>query len=364
MKKIILIIALLFAFSISTGAEGYSEQLEQSNIDELPLDSNIEEFFDSQNISIYDSDWVNKLSAGNLFTFLFDTLKENGKTPVLTGLSILGIILLLAVFRLFFENEKNSNMLSFVGVSLSAGAVLLPIFSVITGAARTLKSGAQFMLSFIPIYSTVLYASGKPVTSAASGSILLAASEALMWLASYVITPILSAYLAVSLCTNVSPAVNMTGVSEFMKKCVCWALGLVMTIYMGILSVQSTVNSSADSLALKTGKFMVGSFVPVVGGAVSEALGTVESCMGLLRSSVGIYGIVVLALMLLPTIAELLLWRAVLLLVSSAGTVFECPKITAVLKAADSAVAFLLGILLICAIAFIVSLTVITAAGG
>ena len=115
MKRIVLIIALLFIFSFGASADIYDEQLNGSGIENIEIDDSVQQFFESEDISLYDTDWINKITAGNVFTFLFDTLKDEGKTPILTGAAILGVILLLAVARLFSEKAENEQMLSFVG---------------------------------------------------------------------------------------------------------------------------------------------------------------------------------------------------------------------------------------------------------
>ena len=366
MKKIIFTLILILIVPCSARADIYEDQIAESGLESIEntLPQSAEDFLNQNDISIYDSDWINKIKSGNVFLFLIDTLKTEGKMPLITGSCILGLILLLSVAQLFSNKSENEQTLCFLGTCVCAGAVLLPVFSVITAALRTLKGGAQFMLSFTPIYCTVLIASGKPLTASSSGAVLLAASQAVVWLTSNFITPILSAYLAVCMCGNISPAINVGNLGEFLKKFASWSLGLIMTVYIGILSLQSTVNAAADSLALKTGKFMIGSFVPVVGGAVSEALSTVQASIDILRSSAGIYGVVVLVLIILPSIIQLLLWRAVLLLSSTVAAMFSVDKIGALLRAADSAISLIIGIVLICSVAFIFSLTVVTKAGG
>ena len=274
------------------------------------------------------------------------------------------IILIISAFTLFCENNQSKMPVSYIAALSVSAVALVPVFAVIISAARSIKAGAQFMLSFVPIYSTVLFASGKPVTSAAQGTLLLAASEGLVQLSSYVITPLVGSYMALCLCGSVSPIINSAGLSELIKKSANWIIGLVSTVYLGVLSFQTTVNSAADNLAVRTGKFLVGSFIPVVGGAVSEALTTVQSCVSMLRATVGIYGALSLALILLPVIIELILWRMTLLVCASVSSVFEIEHIGSVLRAADAAVSFLLGIMLLCGLAFIISITVITTAGG
>ena len=67
----------------------------------------------------------------------------------------------------------------------------------------------------------------------------------------------------------------MNGLCELIAKAVKWILGFCMTLFTGLLTVHSLVTASADSAASRAVKFAVSSFVPVVGGALGEALRTV-----------------------------------------------------------------------------------------
>ncbi len=368
MKKIVItVLILMMVLAPRVCADFYSEQFDLSGADDLndSIPKEVRDIFDDLEIDITEQNWTDKLNAGNVFTIIKDFISDGGKTPLKAGVSVIALILVNGAFLAFCGERTDIKGTALFASALAVSAVaLLPLFSVITAAARSLRAGAQFMLSFVPVYGTVLFASGKPVTSAASGSLLLAASEGLVQLSTRVLTPLIGSYLAVCICSAVSPVIDGFGISELIKKVANWVIGLVSTVYLGILSVQTTVNAAADTLAVKTGKFVIGSFIPVVGGIMSETLTTVQSCMSLLKTSVGIYGVVVLVLILLPVIIELLLWRVMLLCSSSVASVFECGAICTVLKAADAAVSFLFGIILICALAFIISITVIFAAGG
>ena len=366
MKRIVFIIAFIFLLALPVCADTYSEGIEDSGIASLhdSLSDSAKEFFEGNDISVYDSGWVEKITAGNVFSWMLDSLKDGGRTPLLTAAAVLGLIILIAVGRIFSNKADADLSLTFIGSAVCTGAVLMPLFSVITAAARTLKGGADFMLAFIPIYGGVLFASGRPLTSVSSSALLLGMSEVVVFIASNFITPLLGSYLAVCMCGNISPIINITGIVEFIKKAASWLLGFILTVYTGVLGIQTAVQAAADNLALKTGRFMLGSFIPVVGGPVSEALNTVLAGASLLRSSVGAYGLVGMALLTLPCLLELFVWRIVLLLCSSAATLFDCGKISAVLKAADSAVSLIIGVILLCSVAFILSLSAVMTAGG
>jgi stage III sporulation protein AE len=140
-------------------------------------------------------------------------------------------------------------------------------------------------------------------------------------------------------------------------------MALVSTVFLGVLSAGTAVNATADSVSLKTAKFIIGTCVPVAGTALSGAVSTVSSSLSLLKSSVGIYGVVALAVTALPVITELLLWRLVLGVGGAVCALFSLDETQKLFKAVDGMLAFLTGALLLVEATFIISLSVCVSAG-
>jgi len=132
---------------------------------------------------------------------------------------------------------------------------------------------------------------------------------------------------------------------------------------VGILSIQTVVSASSDTLALKTAKFIVGSSVPLAGTALSEALTTVTASLGLLKSSVGVYGVVACVAIFLPFLAELLIWRVILVICSSVSDLFSLPKISGLLRSVDTVMSVIIGIIMLTCAMFVISLTVVMTVG-
>ena len=85
--------------------------------------------------------------------------------------------------------------------------------------------------------------------------------------------------------------------------------------------------------------------------------------MGLLRSSIGVYGVVALAITLIPIILELILWRFIFMLNISLSELFSLQKTAGILRAVDSMLSVLLGVMLLVGGLFIISLSVVITAG-
>ncbi len=366
MKKLLVLIILMCAFTIKVSAadDTYSKVYESVGGNTLAdsLDQNVKSFFNQNGINPSDYNWVNKLTDKGVMSHITDFVTGGIKQPIKTGVIVTGIILITAAFTAFGNNIRTKTAVYSAVLAITA-IISGDIWQSISSAVNAVKGSSLFMLSFVPTFTTVTAISGKTVTAASMSALLLAASEAVSFISSFIILPLMGGYLALSVSTGVSPLLNSSGFVDSIKKISMWILSLLGTLFIGILSIQTTVNSAADSVALRTAKFILGTSVPVAGGVLSEAVSTVSASVSLLRSSIGIYGVVALIVILLPILLELILWRCVLFATSALGELFSLPEITSILKAVDSMLSVLVGVVLLVGATFIISLTVVVTAG-
>ena len=91
--------------------------------------------------------------------------------------------------------------------------------------------------------------------------------------------------------------------SKCFKSSIVWILGIVLTVFVGFLSIEGTLTSSVDGLTAKTAKAAVSNFIPVVGKILGDAVDTVIGCSTVLKNAVGVVGIiVVIGICILPII--------------------------------------------------------------
>ena len=140
-------------------------------------------------------------------------------------------------------------------------------------------------------------------------------------------------------------------------------MGLLLTVYVGLLGVQSMVAVSADTVTVKTAKFVTSSFVPVIGSALSDALVTAQSCLKLLKTSVGVYGILIAVFTFLPLLAEIICWYLTMQAASLIGQLVGTGTLSKVLEATSSALGLLMSITLLFGLLFIISTTVMLVVG-
>jgi stage III sporulation protein AE len=214
------------------------------------------------------------------------------------------------------------------------------------------------MLSFVPIYFGIAAAAGEVSVAASSGALLLAAAEVTVQIIAFASVPVASAQLALAVSgslSEISPAVRL---SSALKKAVGYIMTFAFTVFLALLSIQTAINSAADTVTLKTLKFMVGSFVPVAGSALSETVSVLGGSIKILQSGVGVYGIFAVLFTVGPTAAQLIVWRIGLYISRVAAEMLGVPQAAKTVAAVDDTLSLLLGVILFVGALFIIALAV------
>ena len=363
MKRILITLLVAFMFCVPVQAEEiYQEHYEQSGAETLKesLTDEVKGFLEKENIDMKESDWVNKITAGNIFTEIFSFLKDGFKKTFKSGLAMFGVIVIFTAALGMESMKQYQKLISYVFAPICVLIIFTPLFSLIDSVVSAVKAGSVFMLSFVPLYAGILTVGGYAATATGMSFLLLFAAEAVSMISSFVIVSLMSCYLSIGLISGISQNGSSVALGELIKKAAMWMLSITLTVFLGLLSIQTAVNSSADGLGMRTAKFVIGSFLPVAGGAISESLTTVTAAVKLLKSSVGMYGVVAICLTLLPIVLEMLVWRITMFLLTAAEGLFGVKLGTDIFKSVDYVLSVLIGVMLFCAGLFVISLAIVS----
>ena len=363
MKKLVLIIVFISLFAIPVCAETpYSEQFDKSGADKIYSFANDETkaIIDRLDLDISSPEWVSSLTPKSVFGEVVTLLKEGAKTPLKCAAAALAVILLTAAAFTFDILRPGADTVQYVFLLTISATFVIPLFSVISVCVSAIKSVSSLMLGFIPIYAGLLVASGQPAVATGANFLLLGAANAVGGIGSLVISPLMSCYLGSSLAGSLVPSIGTARVGEGIKKISMWVLSLVTTVFVGILSAQTALNRAADGVGMKAARFMIGSFVPTVGGALSESLTTLIGSIKLLKTSAVIFAAVVIFLTVLPITIEILIWRATVFILIATGEILGVGRCLEILRAADCVLSVLMGLLLFLGALFIISLAIIS----
>lgn len=220
----------------------------------------------------------------------------------------------------------------------------------------------------IPVMGT-LYALGGNIGHAAVSSELMLVFLGICQYVSATVTPPLCAVCtSFSLMDALGTRLTLSPLCEQVKRWYASLLGLVMFLLTLALSTQSVLVGKADTLGMRGIKYAVGNVIPVVGGAVAGTLSAVGAGISLLRSVCGIAGIILVALLLLPTLVRLLLLRATLRLAATIASMLACDGEAKLLGEIASLHGCLAAAVSICSVTFVFALGLLigssTAIGG
>lgn len=370
-KRVLLTVLFLIVFSLPCSAqtveELYNEQLEASGgemlLQSLPEETKV--LLDKLGISSLQPETFSQADTEHILHELLDILLRLAKGPIASATTVLGIVLLYAWVQGLgntLGGGENTHVFGVICALTACGTVLLPISACITRVCEAMESVSVFMTSFVPVYAGVLITGGKAVSALSFQSLVLYASELLSLLSTQVIVPLMTASLALGLCGSVSPHIKLGKIGELISKSATWLLTLAMVLFTGLLSLQNLAGTAADTLGNRALKFSIASFVPVVGGTVSEAFSTVRGCLHLLKSTIGCFGMAATALVVLPPLATCLIWNGVLALCHMTSEMFELAVLSGVLKSTQSVLKCLIAVLSVSAVFMIIAVTVVTMA--
>jgi stage III sporulation protein AE len=280
----------------------------------------------------------------------------DGAAPTLAV--VLGIVVLSAILTSLASSSG--------GLSRTVeGCIRLCTFTAISGVA--VRSAESLSLYFERLFSAVagflplsaaLYAMGGNLTVAAGTSATLGITLSVV---QFFCTKTVIPVFCISLCSSMLSVFEGQGgsaagtVSGMIRKWYTTSLAFVMMILTCSLGGSTLLASKADNMAMRGAKFAASSFIPVSGGTVSSTLGTLAASVELLRGSVGVIGIVIIIMMLLPTVIELALLRGVFLIGSFCASTLGAQGEAKLLSELDSLYGYLEGIAALSAVVFIIA---------
>lgn len=347
----------------------YNSQYEQSGADALLRELTPEVKKQLKDIGVTSPSWqeLNSMSFFDIFGSIMNTIQQQSVTPLNCVVKIMGVVMLVALINSVKSSLGSSSLTAVLNsvATLTVSIILIqPVCQTIEYSTTIIKLSADFMLIFIPVMAGIMLTMGQSLQAAGSYTMVMGAGTAVSQISNNILVPLLNTFLGISVVSGISQRVNLNGFCELINKVLKWVLTFTMSVFTAILTMQSIISSSADSAGVKATRFAISSFVPLVGGALSEAYQTVRGCMGMLKSGVGVFAILATGTIYLPAIISCVLWLVAINIAIALAGVFDMGDIIKLLKSVTTVINSLIAILLCCMIIFIVSSAIMLMAGG
>lgn len=310
MKKCIIILFTILFLVVFLSFSAYAAQIDGGVDDIFPSDS--KEMLYEAGFDNLDIDSLKNLSVSDVLKYIFNSIKNEMTAPFLLVYVIFIIILITSIASGmnggFLNSELDGNF-SIISVLCVCSVAVAPIISCLEEARTFISNITGFVKVFVPVLTGVMISGGQSVTGLGYQAVMISAVELLSSFLSKILLPFLFIYLAFSIAGRATAWFSIESVSSSVKSSVTWCLTLTMSLFVSLITIKGLIGAGADSVALRTGKFFIGSFVPAVGGALSEAAATLQKSVGLIKNTTGVFGIIAATIYFIPPLIKVLLYK-------------------------------------------------------
>lgn len=206
----------------------------------------------------------NKTIGQKILSILFSQVRES----IVSIGSIIVIIVISSVLKSISENLENkgiSQITHYVTYILIVTIIMKNFSDIITMVKSAIENLIAFMNSLLPILITLMATTGNISSASMLQPIILFIITFIGNFINTILIPATLISVALNIISNVSDRVQISKLSKFINSSIIWILGIVLTIFVGVSSLEGSITNGVDGLTVKTTKAAVTNFIPIVG---------------------------------------------------------------------------------------------------
>lgn len=306
-KKIfcIVILSMLFFPQIVFAEESTESEIFQEQQSEFKIKDFLKEtkkytsnFLENIDISeIFKDATKGKIDNKKIFAKILNLLGKEVKGTLKTLISILIIVLIHSLLKSItdgLEHKEVSKIIYYVEYILIVTIIMSSFSEILDSVKNSITDLIGFSQSLIPLLITLMLYTGSITTSSVLEPILLFLIQFIANLIQNLILPVVSIIVVLIVISKISERIQITKLAKFMNTSIVWFLGIVLTLFVGVMSLEGTLTASVDGITAKTTKAAVSNLIPVVGKILGDSVDTVLGCGVVLKNAVGVVGVIVI----------------------------------------------------------------------
>ena len=257
------------------------------------------------------------------------------------------------------ENKSISQITYYVQYILIVTLIMSNFADIINLAKNTIQNLVGFSYSLLPILLTLMMTTGSIASASAVQPVILFLITFIGNIITTFLLPLILIGTALSIVSKISDKVQIDKLAKYFKSSVVWILGIVLTIFVGVLSLEGSLTSSVDGITAKTAKAAVSNFIPVVGKILGDAVDTVIGCSNILKNAVGIVGVIVVIGICIMPIIKLAILTITYYVASAVCQPIADDKIVSLLSGMGDTFKVLLAMLISVSVMLIIGITLV-----
>lgn len=369
MKKIAIIFLIFLSITTITYASSEEEMMESTknsfNISGFLKESQkyTGEFLGDVDLS----ETLNQAIKGNIDNnSLYKKILKLLGSEVTSGIKILISVLVIVVIHGILksisdslENNNTSQVIYFVQYILIVTLIMSNFTEVIKLVKETAENLVGFINLLIPLLVTLMLYTGSITTSTMLEPIILFVINFIGNIITDILIPVVLIIVVFCIISKISNKVQIDKISKFLKSSVTWFLGIVLTVFVGVVSLEGTLSSSVDGITAKTTKAVISNIIPVVGKALGDITDSILGCGVVLKNAVGFVGVLVVVSICIMPIIKIGTMSIIYNLASSLVQPIADEKIVKLLEEMGSVFKILFAILCTLSVMLIIGVTLV-----
>lgn len=379
MKKfwLIFIIFLLLIGQTVYGEGGdltiIDEQLDFLNLGEL--DNILQDTISENNIlpEYRIKDFLKDIVKGKISLRFNDIARKLGTIflkELRISFNLLGKILVITIISSIltnlqstFENSSVAELANYISYCLIAILVITSFNQVMDLARATVDKMVGFMQAILPVLLTLLTAASGPNTRILFHPMILVIVNFVGILIKNLILPLIFFSFIISIISNISNRIEFSKLSELGRQVIAITISAALTLFIGIITIYG-LGTKIDGLTIRTAKFAVDKFIPIVGGFLSDAVEAVVGYSAILKNGIGFIGLLILLLICMVPIIKVLALMAVYKLISVVIQPIASSNLVEFFNQVGKSLSLILISLISAGTMFFITITIIVEAGN
>ncbi len=306
-----------------------------------------------------------QLSASSIIGRLWGVFTSDlaQESRLLGQLLALGVVA--ALLELLAESFDRQDVSRFGTAAVYVALAVLALstfFAAVSSVRAALSLLVGLMQSLLPLITVLLAGVGALTTAGIYHPLMLIAINLVAILVQGLVVPALIAGVVLDVVGNVS-GFKLSGIANLLRQIGLWATGAGLTLFLGLVAIYGNAGPVMDGVALRSGKFLANTFIPVVGKLFSDATEMVFGSTYLLKEAVGIAGLLGVAFVVIIPLVKILILILVFRVAAAVLAPIGAKLITDALSQFATSLAHLAVALGAVGIMFFLSMTIVFSAG-
>ncbi|GGF88303.1 stage III sporulation protein AE [Paenibacillus aceti] len=307
---ILLVLGFLILWPVRVMAEGPDSRWIERQTEQLPTDEvetywhNLMKeyggFFPDRDVPSFMDMLVQEGQGFSMKTGFLGLMRYMWHEVLYNG-HILVTIVLLSIFSMILETLQSAferKQVSKVAYSICFMVILVLAINsfhvAISYATGAITGMIDFMMAMVPLLFTLLASMGNVATVSVTHPLVVFMVHTVGTLVHTIIFPLLFFSGILHIVSTLSDKYKLTQLGNLLRTLSMSLLGVLLTVFLGVISIKGIAGSVVDGVTLRTAKYLTGNFVPVVGKVFADATDTVISASLLVKNSIGLVGVIIL----------------------------------------------------------------------